>query len=224
MGRTCSVCAHVDRNAIDVALAGGGPTYRNIAERHGVSIAALSRHAQRHLPLHLSRALMEVLGRVGDALPRPLDQAEMVEGFEWPGGEVRDVVPLESDEEMAANNRIVTPRQHVALPAALPPALSLAGAGPAGRAGGVRELTGVRPARTIAHLGTPAIGCPLWGGPAYGVRGGVRRRVKPVALRRDASARRAKRRARSSCSDSSNHASSSCSARCCRAAWRCCAL
>ena len=52
----CSVCTHAERSAIDRALATGAGKYRNISERYGVSIAALSRHAAAHLPLHLARA------------------------------------------------------------------------------------------------------------------------------------------------------------------------
>ena len=56
MPRTCTVCRHPDRGAIDTDLAAGAAGYRNISERHGLSLAALSRHAATHLPAHLSRA------------------------------------------------------------------------------------------------------------------------------------------------------------------------
>jgi hypothetical protein len=52
MPRTCTVCTHPDRPAIDAALVSGTP-YRNIAERHGVSVGALFRHRD-----HLSAALL----------------------------------------------------------------------------------------------------------------------------------------------------------------------
>jgi hypothetical protein len=52
MPRTCTLCSHPDRPAIDAALVSGTP-FRNIAERHGVSVGALFRHQD-----HLSAALL----------------------------------------------------------------------------------------------------------------------------------------------------------------------
>ena len=48
MARQCSICTHDKRDAIDQALI-VGTGYRKIAERFGVSPAALSRHLRRHL-------------------------------------------------------------------------------------------------------------------------------------------------------------------------------
>jgi len=48
MARPCSICTHENREAIDEALI-AGQSYRKIAERFGVSPAALSRHLRRHL-------------------------------------------------------------------------------------------------------------------------------------------------------------------------------
>ena len=47
--RTCTVCAHPKRGEIDRALIGRESSYRNIAERFGVSVGALSRHKAGHL-------------------------------------------------------------------------------------------------------------------------------------------------------------------------------
>jgi hypothetical protein len=49
MPRSCMVCAHDEHHAINVELVHRVP-YRNIAERFGVSKAALSRHSQDHIP------------------------------------------------------------------------------------------------------------------------------------------------------------------------------
>ena len=43
MPRTCTLCCHSDRSAIDRELLAGTP-YRNISERFGLSVAAITRH------------------------------------------------------------------------------------------------------------------------------------------------------------------------------------
>lgn len=48
MPRDCSVCAHVDRAAIDTALASQRPS-RRIAIEHGIGEQAVRRHKNRHL-------------------------------------------------------------------------------------------------------------------------------------------------------------------------------
>ncbi len=53
--RRCTICAHDERHAIDVALV-GRESYRAIARQYGVSKDALSRHTQEHLPELLARA------------------------------------------------------------------------------------------------------------------------------------------------------------------------
>jgi hypothetical protein len=54
-GRPCTVCDHAERAEIDKALVRGTP-YRNIAERFGLSVGALSRHKGAHLPKLLTEA------------------------------------------------------------------------------------------------------------------------------------------------------------------------
>ena len=49
MPRTCTVCAHDEHHAINVALVHRDP-YRAIAARYGVSKPALQRHSHEHLP------------------------------------------------------------------------------------------------------------------------------------------------------------------------------
>ncbi len=55
MPRTCTVCAHPQRHAIEKALVGGTPN-RRIATQHGLSEAAVRRHADAHLPVALVQA------------------------------------------------------------------------------------------------------------------------------------------------------------------------
>ena len=50
VGRTCSICNHPDRGEIDKALVTRSTSYRNVSERYGVSVGALSRHKANHLP------------------------------------------------------------------------------------------------------------------------------------------------------------------------------
>jgi hypothetical protein len=67
MPRTCTVCRHPDRHAIDKALVAGQP-FRNVSVRHGVTTAAVFRHTRGHLPgaLVKAKAAAEVLN--ADAL------------------------------------------------------------------------------------------------------------------------------------------------------------
>ena len=55
MPRECSICAHDEHHAINVDLL-HRVSYRNIAERYGVSKPALSRHSQEHIPELLLQA------------------------------------------------------------------------------------------------------------------------------------------------------------------------
>lgn len=55
MPRTCTVCTHADRTAIDKALAAGG-NVRAMSALYRVSEDALTRHKGAHLPAVLVRA------------------------------------------------------------------------------------------------------------------------------------------------------------------------
>ena len=55
MPRRCSVCAHNDRQAIDVALV-EGDALRDVARRFGLSKDAAARHKADHLPATLTDA------------------------------------------------------------------------------------------------------------------------------------------------------------------------
>ena len=55
MPRSCTICTHLDRPAIDQALISGEP-YRHIANRFGTSTASLQRHKKEHISLVLRKA------------------------------------------------------------------------------------------------------------------------------------------------------------------------
>lgn len=86
MPRTCTVCTHPDRPAIDAALI-ANESLRNIAKRHGVSAAALFRHRD-----HLAGALVQakaaedvshaddLLAQVRDLQARALTILDTAEG------------------------------------------------------------------------------------------------------------------------------------------------
>jgi hypothetical protein len=56
MPRTCTVCCHPERAAIDAALVSSGEPLRTIADQWSVSKTALIRHKTDHLPAHLATA------------------------------------------------------------------------------------------------------------------------------------------------------------------------
>ncbi len=55
MARTCSICTHKKRQAIDRALV-AGTAFRDIAGRFNVSRSALHRHKNNHIPAALTKA------------------------------------------------------------------------------------------------------------------------------------------------------------------------
>ncbi len=55
MARTCTICTHPERQAIDQALVAGG-AMRPLAALYRVSPDAIERHAASHLPQALSKA------------------------------------------------------------------------------------------------------------------------------------------------------------------------
>jgi len=55
MPRTCTICMHPDREAIDAALVAGEP-YRGIAQRYAASPDAVFRHRSDHVTATLVRA------------------------------------------------------------------------------------------------------------------------------------------------------------------------
>lgn len=55
-GRPCTICTHPARAEIDRGMLSGTP-YWNIAERFDVSLGALARHRQEHVPAALARAV-----------------------------------------------------------------------------------------------------------------------------------------------------------------------
>src|SRR5690349_14571315 len=79
MPRTCTICAHPDRPAIDAALLAGEP-FRHIAARTGTPTGALQRQKEGHLPAALIHAMKAevvaradvLLGQVRELQRRPL--------------------------------------------------------------------------------------------------------------------------------------------------------
>lgn len=55
MPRTCSICAHPKRGAIDVAIA-AGTSYRDLAGQFHVSKTAVARHASTDVPASIAKA------------------------------------------------------------------------------------------------------------------------------------------------------------------------
>jgi len=55
MPRTCTVCSHPQRDAIDKALA-SGESFRGLSAKYRVSEDALGRHKEHHLPATLAQA------------------------------------------------------------------------------------------------------------------------------------------------------------------------
>lgn len=55
MTRTCTVCGHPERHAIEKALVAGG-AYRDIAGRYNLTKSAVERHKADHLPAALVAA------------------------------------------------------------------------------------------------------------------------------------------------------------------------
>lgn len=67
MPRTCTICNHPEREAINHALIAGEPL-RNIAERFATSTTSLARHKAAHLPRTLAEAHQEVKAAHSDDL------------------------------------------------------------------------------------------------------------------------------------------------------------
>ena len=65
MPRTCTVCGHAERAAIDTTLA-AGTAYRDIARRFALSKDAIARHATDHIAVAI--AASETAKREGAAL------------------------------------------------------------------------------------------------------------------------------------------------------------
>lgn len=109
MPRTCTICTSEHRAEIDRALV-RRVAYRNIAEQHDVSPAALSRHAQDHLPDKLRRAeeadqqaeadeLLNDLRKIQVSTVRVLRQAENA-GPEFMGIVLRAVAEQRKNIEL----------------------------------------------------------------------------------------------------------------------------
>ena len=67
MPRTCTICRHKAREAIDAALVAREP-FRDIAGQHGISKSALVRHSDDHIPAALMKAQAATEAAQADAL------------------------------------------------------------------------------------------------------------------------------------------------------------
>ena len=56
MARTCTICAHPQREEIDQALVAGREALRDIARRFATSKDAVARHRAEHLPAVIAQA------------------------------------------------------------------------------------------------------------------------------------------------------------------------
>src|SRR5947209_3631180 len=73
MPRTCTICTHLDRAAIDAALVAVEP-YRHLAAHSGTSTGVLQRHKEEHLPAALVYAKeVEVVAQADDLLAQVRD-------------------------------------------------------------------------------------------------------------------------------------------------------
>jgi len=59
MPRVCTICRHAQRIEIDLAIVAKTGSYREIAERFGVKMSSLFRHAQ-HVPAYVAQAVERV--------------------------------------------------------------------------------------------------------------------------------------------------------------------
>jgi hypothetical protein len=55
MPRKCSICTHPNRDAIDRALV-NRESFRNVAKQFGITVSAIHRHNDAHLPASLTKA------------------------------------------------------------------------------------------------------------------------------------------------------------------------
>ena len=105
MPRACTVCTHSERPAIDRELVGGTAAIRNLAERFGLSPAALLRHRESHLPRLLVKAkaaeeqaeagtLLAKLEKLEARIARALDQAEASKDYRGVFAGVREMREL----------------------------------------------------------------------------------------------------------------------------------
>jgi hypothetical protein len=77
MARTCTVCAHPERRAIDRELVTGSLVNRDIAGRYALSKSAVWRHGAEHLPEVLAKAHEAAEAAQGDVL---LSQVRQLQG------------------------------------------------------------------------------------------------------------------------------------------------
>ena len=80
MPRTCTVCAHPERAAIEAALVAGTP-YRHIASQHCVSYKAVERHKDAHIPAAIAQA--QEARQAAQALCRRINARRQQDWYAW---------------------------------------------------------------------------------------------------------------------------------------------
>ncbi len=89
MARTCTVCRHPDRPAIDADLVSGA-LRRELARRFGLSATSVGRHADAHLPQLMARAAeaeQERGARLLERAERLVTDLEVMAGRAKAGGD-----------------------------------------------------------------------------------------------------------------------------------------
>ena len=108
MPRRCTVCDHDEHHAINVALV-QRDSYRNIAERYGLSVSALSRHTKEHLPKLLVKARDAVEVAEADSLLARIEalQSKTIDALEAVEEERNYPVLLGAVREARANLELI---------------------------------------------------------------------------------------------------------------------
>ena len=92
-GRSCTVCSHPDRAAIDKLLVSGSSSIRRIATRHGLDPSSVQRHKKSDLPTSLVRRTELVTERreesLGEEVRRKKAEAEALQGKATQEGDYR---------------------------------------------------------------------------------------------------------------------------------------
>jgi len=108
--RTCTVCGHAERAAIDSRLVEGG-SFRDIAGQFSLSKSAVERHAKSHMVQALAKAAARDVLQAGELLERlddlRLESEELLEQARERGSEgddvaLRAIARLEKQLELAA--------------------------------------------------------------------------------------------------------------------------
>lgn len=104
MPRTCTICKHKQRDAIDTALV-AGETYRYVSKQWSISVGALERHKAEHIPALIIRAhdahaiatadeLLDQLGELAEDARRIKGECERLKDFRTALAGIRELVRI----------------------------------------------------------------------------------------------------------------------------------